>query len=98
MRDLVLRVAHQRKRERALARAVGAHERMDGAALDCQVDAADDLGVADGDMEIADFKKSVCHGFLTLLYGFGVQIVKISLENLCYILYNGLSTLARPIL
>ncbi len=30
------------------------------------------------------------------MYGFGAQIVKISLENLCYILYNGISTLAKP--
>ncbi len=68
---LVLWVAHERKRKRALARAIGAHERMHAAAVDCEVDAANDLGIADGNMEIADLKKSICHDSLLYCTGLG---------------------------
>ena len=44
-RDHVRRVAHQRVGERRLARAVGAHDRVDLALADGQVDALQDLVV-----------------------------------------------------
>ena len=52
--DLVLGVAHDRERERALAGAVRPHDRVDRAALDHQIDAVQDRLSFDADDEVAD--------------------------------------------
>ena len=52
--DLVGGVAEQRVRERRLARAVGAHQGVDLAARDVQVDAPQDLAVLDAHVQVSD--------------------------------------------
>src|SRR3954447_23540128 len=58
LRDLEVRVAHDRVGERGLARAVRAHERVELAGADVQVDALEDRLVAGGDVQIADLEVS----------------------------------------
>ena len=58
--DLEARVAHDRVGERRLAGAVGAHERVELAGADVQVDALEDLLVPGGDVEVLDLE--VGHG------------------------------------
>ena len=52
--DLVGGVAEQGVRERRLARAVGAHQRVDLAAVDVQVDASEDLALLGADVQVSD--------------------------------------------
>jgi hypothetical protein len=47
-------VAHQGAGERGLAGAVRAHQRMDLAARDVQVDAAEDLALLDAHVQVSD--------------------------------------------
>ena len=57
--DLVGRVAHQRVRERRLAGAVRAHDRVDLVRVDREVDALDDLGaVLERDVQVLQFEQS----------------------------------------
>jgi hypothetical protein len=51
-------MAHERVRERALAGAVGPHDRVDLVRVDRQVDAADDLLIVDGDVQVFDLEQS----------------------------------------
>ena len=60
--DLVPRVACQRVRQGALARAVGAHERVHLALRHLEVDALQDGRVLDGDLEVGDLQDGVSHG------------------------------------
>ena len=63
--DDVRRVAHQRVRERGLARAVGAHDRVDLALADGEVDPLEDLAVGLGgrrDAEAADDELAIGGG------------------------------------
>ena len=53
---LVARVTHDRERERALPRAVRAHDRVDLAAADRQVDAVEDRLLVDLDVEVLDLE------------------------------------------
>src|SRR5437660_5514471 len=46
-------MAHERARERRLAGAVGAHQRVDLAARDVEVDALEDLVLLDADVKVA---------------------------------------------
>ena len=57
LRDLVLGMAHQRVGQRALARAVAAHQRVHLARADGQVDPAQDLTPLDGDVQVLDFEQ-----------------------------------------
>ena len=58
--DLVGRVAHQRVGERRLARAVRAHQRVNLARADREIDSLDDLGaVLQRDVQILQFEQ--CH-------------------------------------
>ena len=59
-RDLVVRVAHQRVAERALARAVRPHQGMGLTLADREVDAPQDLLAADGDVQVVD-RKHLAH-------------------------------------
>ena len=52
--DLVARVAHDRVRQRGLARSVGSHQGMDLTARDRQVDTAQDLLALDVHMQVLD--------------------------------------------
>ena len=61
--DLEARVAHDRVGERGLAGAVGAHQGMDLAGLDREVDALEDLLVLGLDVEVANLKLG--HGSLS---------------------------------
>ena len=54
--DLEARVAHDRVGQRRLAGAVGAHQRVDLAGADVQVDALEDLLVAGVDVEVLDLE------------------------------------------
>ena len=54
---LVLRVAHDRVAERALAGAVGAHQRVRLAAADRQVHAAQDRLAFDGHVQVRDLQR-----------------------------------------
>ena len=55
--DLVVGVAEQRVGERRLPRAVGAHEGMDLAGRDREIDAAQDLGTRHASVEVVDFEQ-----------------------------------------
>ena len=59
--DDVLGMAHERVRERALARAVRTHERMDLALRDLEVDALEDLLALDGRVEALDREDRLGH-------------------------------------
>ena len=63
---LVVRVAHQGVAQRALARAVGAHQGVDLALADRQVDPLEDLLAVDGDVQVLD-RKDLAHQSLALL-------------------------------
>ena len=52
--DLVAGVPEQRVRERRLAGAVGAHQRVDLAVVDRQVDAAQDLAIVGAHVKVSD--------------------------------------------
>src|SRR5439155_26411987 len=60
--DLVLGAAHERVRQRRLARAVRAHEGVDLARGDLEVDAAQDLLAVDGDPQPGDPQRA--HAFV----------------------------------
>ena len=55
--DLVGRVAEQGVGQGRLARAVGAHEGVELALADDQVDPAQDLGAVDGHVQVLDLEK-----------------------------------------
>src|SRR5690606_15631259 len=73
---LVFRVAHQRVRERTLARAVRSHDRVDLTSTYLQVHAFENLFTFDVDAEVVDDQNSVrvshtpgCPSFCRLIFG-----------------------------
>ena len=58
--DLVARVTHERVGERRLAGAVGAHERVDLALADREVQATDDFRSVSGDVQVLDDEVGHC--------------------------------------
>ena len=61
--DLVGRVAHQRVGERRLARAVRAHQRVNLARADREIDSLDDLGaVLERDVQVLQFEHATLCG------------------------------------
>ena len=60
---LEVRVAHDRVRERGLARAVRAHQRVELTGPDVQVDPLEDLLVRSGDVQVLDLE--LAHWFLS---------------------------------
>ena len=64
--DLERGVAHDRVGERRLAGAVGAHQGVDLALLDVEVEAAEDLLVLDAHVQVADLQLSHSSPFLGL--------------------------------
>ena len=56
-RHLIFRVPRERAGQRALAGAVGPHDRVDLALADREVDALEDLLVVDFDLQVPDFEK-----------------------------------------
>src|SRR5207244_182265 len=68
--DLVGGVAHQRVRERGLAGAVRAHERMRLALRDGQVDAVEDLPLLGAYVQVLDLEAHRAAAFSFLGWGF----------------------------